>query len=81
MVGCNTCGEEFSRPDSLSRHLKRKYSCMGTNTSDRLINKIINDNDEKSNDNLPIQLWSGKEVGSPSKKSNEVLFIHEAAKN
>ena len=40
------------------------------------------ENDEKSNNNLPIQLWSGKEVSSPSKKStkNEVLSIHETAK-
>ena len=32
MVNCNICGEEFSRPDSLSRHLKRKNSCMRKNS-------------------------------------------------
>ena len=31
MSSCYICGEEFSRPDSLSRHLKRKYSCMEVN--------------------------------------------------
>ena len=31
MVSCNICGEEFSRPDSLSRHQKRKYSCKVKN--------------------------------------------------
>ena len=27
MVSCNICRKEFSRPDSLSRHLKRKNTC------------------------------------------------------
>ena len=61
---------------------KSKKSSNLSNAADMLINKIINENDEKSNDHLPIELWSGKEVSSQSKKSNanEVLPIHEAAK-
>ena len=31
MVNCNVCGEEFSRPDSLSRHLNRKNACVRKN--------------------------------------------------
>ena len=31
MVNCSICGEEFSRTDSLCRHLKRKNSCVRKN--------------------------------------------------
>ena len=30
MVECCICGEDFSRKDALSRHLKRKYPCDGS---------------------------------------------------
>ena len=79
---CNTYNSLASnkvanKDDDESRKSSNLY-----NAADILINKIIDENDEKSNDNVPIQLWSGKEVSSPSRKSNanEVLSIHEAAK-
>ena len=31
MISCDICGEEFSRPDSFSRHQKRKYPCKVKN--------------------------------------------------
>ena len=90
---CSECGKHLS-VNSIRRHKKNSCNRKGvkanttdysksnlTDASDMLINKIINEND-KSNENRPIQLWSGKEVRSPSRKSdaNEVLPIHEAAK-
>ena len=90
---CNGKGVKPSTTDSSNLSMRRpivnnkaneskKSSNFSNNAADELFNKIINENDEKSNDNLPIQLWSGKEVSSPSKKStkNGVLSIHEAAK-
>ena len=32
MANCNICGEEFSRPDSLSRNLEQKNSCVEKNS-------------------------------------------------
>ncbi len=45
MASCDICGEEFSRPDSLSRHLKRKYPCNGK----KYIVENLNSNEAQAN--------------------------------
>ena len=38
MLRCNTCGEDFSRADTLTRHRKRKYPCVRKNQEIQLNN-------------------------------------------
>ena len=38
MLRCNTCGEDFSRADALTRHGKRKYPCVRKNQEIQLNN-------------------------------------------
>ena len=69
MVSCNICGEEFSRSDSLSRHLKRKYSCKVKNNGEfELTNNPkqqsdVDDEHEDDSDleNMDIEQGGGQE--------------------
>ena len=45
MVECCICGEDFSRKDALSRHLKRKYPCDGSK-SRQSVKKSRSDEDD-----------------------------------
>ena len=63
MVECCICGEDFSRKDALSRHLKRKYPCDGSRSrqSDTKSKSDI-DHEDDSKIASPIAPTSGTDL-------------------
>ena len=70
MVECCICGEDFSRKDALSRHLKRKYPCDGSKSrqsdkksrSDESLLEQDIDHEDDSKIASPIAPTSGTDI-------------------
>ena len=94
MISCYKCGASFTRKFNLKRHqasrckgrmlvntvrnMNNSYQPKEGNVADALINKVIDDDDDKiTNGSMMIHPYSRKEVSLPV---NKISSVHEAAK-
>lgn len=80
MVCCTTCGEDFSRTDSLARHKRRKYPCSPKTSTKE--NYIANSEKAKSASILPrdrtdIPTFDGAKFIEGKPKTEEMIKIME----
>ena len=65
MVECCICGEDFTRKDILSRHLKRKYPCSKSRKKDESEESLLEqdmDHEDDSKIASPIAPTSGTDI-------------------
>ena len=72
---CERCNGSFARKDSLSRHHRRKYPCIGIHSKDRqFYTPIKSDYELDDNFEVSVPCFNGNEFIQGTPKSRETLY-------